>query len=165
MQINIFSSISSLSLEMNCQSAPCPWQDFWGERGVLWAYECHSSETGEHAAGCPSWGNPNPTSTSPSVTHFKLFHIASSLRYHSAPAIACMTSDDRRAGLSRVLRRLEAQLWQAACRGYVQLLLLPVLTRQRCFINIFTEKAFFLHSQVLCVSRVKKISKKLIVVH
>lgn len=55
------------------QSVSPSWQGFWGERGVLWARGCHPSETGEHAAGCPGWGNPHPN-----------FHLSICRRCHSA---------------------------------------------------------------------------------
>lgn len=126
-------------LKMNRQSVCPSWQGFRGERGVLWARECHPSEAGEHVAGCPGWGNPQPN-----------FHLSICYSFEAClcslsavvrPTLVAIV--DRRPGLSWVHRRLEAQLWQATVDGSVQLLLLPqqgsdaVLTCLLRSVNVF----------------------------
>lgn len=98
----------------------------------------------------------------PNLPPFHLLHIWSmfvKLEGLSAviqPAVvADVTFVDRRAGVSRALRRLGAQLWQAAVGGGVQLLLLIPLTRQRCCVNISAE-SYWCPSVQIAVRRGRK---------
>lgn len=76
----------SFTLQTIYQSPPSCWQDFRGELGVLWAYERHPAETGEHDAGRPGGGNPHSVPTDPSAAHLKHVQFVSRADLSCLPA-------------------------------------------------------------------------------